>query len=90
MKASLNGVLHMSVLDGWWIDGYNGMNGWAFGDTAPGQDRGDAEQLYNMLESEVVPMYYTLSQKRDPAYVGEKNERNNTKHRTPIFRQQDG
>jgi hypothetical protein len=54
------------------------------------RDRGDAEQLYNLLEREVVLMYYTFSQKRDPAYVGEKNERDNTKHRTPIFRPQDG
>lgn len=63
IKASLNGVLHMSVLDGWWIEGYNGKNGWAFGDSPPGQnqDRGDAEQLYDLLEREVIPMYYTLS-----------------------------
>ena len=63
MKASLNGVIHMSVLDGWWIEAFNGKNGWAFGDTAPDQnrDRGDAEQLYNLLEREVIPMYYTLS-----------------------------
>ncbi len=63
IKATLNGVLHMSVLEGGGIEGYNGKNGWAFGDSPPGQnqDRGDAEQLYDLLEREVIPMYYTLS-----------------------------
>ncbi len=63
MKASINGVLHLSILDGWWIEGYNGMNGWAFGDTVTGQDRdvSDANQLYEILEREVVPLYYTVS-----------------------------
>ena len=53
----------MSVLDGWWLEGYNGKNGWAFGDSHPehNQDRGDAEPLYDLLEWEVIPMYYTLS-----------------------------
>jgi glucan phosphorylase len=40
MKTSLNGVLHMSVLDGWWIEAYNGMNEWVFGNTAPGPGTG--------------------------------------------------
>jgi starch phosphorylase len=68
MKASLNGVLHMSVLDGWWIEGYNGMNGWGFGDTAPdhNRDQADAGQLYDLLEREVIPMYYTLSENGIP------------------------
>ena len=35
MKASVNGVLHLSVLDGWWPEAYNGKNGWAFGGTVP-------------------------------------------------------
>jgi len=60
MKASLNGVLHMSVLDGWWPEAYSGKNGWAFGNLSYGQnnDRQDAEQLYGLLEREVVPLYY--------------------------------
>jgi starch phosphorylase len=63
MKASLNGVLHLSILDGWWIEGFNGMNGWAFGDTVTGQNRdwSDASQVYKILEREVVPLYYTVS-----------------------------
>jgi starch phosphorylase len=63
MKASLNGVIHMSILDGWWIEGFNTKNGWAFGDTVPEQDRdrADAGQMYEILEREVVPLFYTIS-----------------------------
>jgi starch phosphorylase len=57
MKASLNGVLHLSILDGWWIEGFNGKNGWAFEGT---DDTHDAEAIYNILEKEVVPLYYKI------------------------------
>lgn len=62
-KAALNGVLHLSVLDGWWQEGYNGANGWGIQsppDPADqkAQDDVDAEQLYRLLEQEVVPLYY--------------------------------
>ena len=63
MKASLNGVPHLSILDGWWYEGYNGGNGWAIGD-GPGtyspeeEDRADAEALYRLLEEKIVPLYY--------------------------------
>jgi starch phosphorylase len=63
MKAALNGVLHLSVHDGWWYEGYNGANGWVIGDDAPTpnpeeEDRADAEALYRLLEEEIVPLYY--------------------------------
>jgi starch phosphorylase len=64
MKAALNGVLNFSVLDGWWREGYNGKNGWAIGedienDADPhAQDEADAESLYDVLENEIVPLYY--------------------------------
>jgi len=63
MKASLNGVLNLSILDGWWIEGYNGRNGWAFeGDPSPGsRDASDAAALYSLLEKEVIPLYYSAS-----------------------------
>jgi starch phosphorylase len=63
MKAALNGVLNLSIRDGWWLEGYNGRNGWAFGGEpwAPGRDAADAEELYSILENEIVPMYYTTS-----------------------------
>jgi starch phosphorylase len=63
MKAALNGVLNFSVLDGWWQEGYNGDNGWAIGDeteyTNPDeQDARDAESLYDILENQIVPLFY--------------------------------
>jgi len=61
MKAGLNGVLNFSVLDGWWREAYNGRNGWAIGEDAdpgPDQDRSDAEDLYETLEDEIIPLYY--------------------------------
>ncbi|HUU64714.1 MAG TPA: alpha-glucan family phosphorylase [Dehalococcoidales bacterium] len=64
MKASLNGVLHLSVPDGWWHEGYNGSNGWVLDDdlgmtTPEEEDEKDAEALYHLLEAEIVPLYYT-------------------------------
>ena len=61
MKASLNGVLNLSILDGWWIEGYNGKNGWAFeGEASPAsRDASDAAALYTLLENEVAPLYYS-------------------------------
>jgi len=63
MKAALNGVLNFSVLDGWWQEGYNGDNGWAIGDeaefsSADEQDAQDAASLYDVLENQIVPLYY--------------------------------
>src|SRR4030066_1578139 len=57
MKASLNGVPHLSILDGWWIEGFNGKNGWAF---EGGDDVKDAEAIYTILENEVIPLYYKV------------------------------
>lgn len=64
MKAAINGALNFSILDGWWAEGYNGMNGWAIGDGKTYtdhnlQDDADAESLYSTLENEIVPMYYS-------------------------------
>jgi starch phosphorylase len=64
-KAALNGVLNFSVLDGWWREGYNGQNGWAIGkdidySNADQQDAEDAQNLYDILEKEIVPLYYQL------------------------------
>jgi starch phosphorylase len=63
MKAALNGVLNFSIRDGWWLEGYNGRNGWAFGGDpwAPGRDAADAAELYSILEREIVPLYYDTS-----------------------------
>jgi starch phosphorylase len=65
MKAALNGVLNCSVYDGWWREGFNGSNGWAIGkdiDYADPsqQDMEDANSLYDVLENEIVPLYYNV------------------------------
>ncbi len=62
-KAGLNGVLNFSVLDGWWREGYNGQNGWAIGSETvyPNefcQDNADSESMYEILESQLIPLYY--------------------------------
>lgn len=64
MKAALNGLPNCSVLDGWWAEGYNGKNGWAIGEgqeygKPEEQDSHDVNSLYNILENEVVPAYYS-------------------------------
>jgi starch phosphorylase len=62
MKAALNGAPNLSVLDGWWAEGYNGFNGWAIEhadhSSLDVQDQVSAESLYRLLEEEVVPLYY--------------------------------
>ncbi|AHF79693.1 maltodextrin phosphorylase [Thermococcus paralvinellae] len=63
MKAGLNGVLNLSIYDGWWVEGYNGRNGWVIGEetTEPEteeDDIKDAQSLYDILENEVIPLYY--------------------------------
>ncbi|CAN5805886.1 maltodextrin phosphorylase [soil metagenome] len=63
MKAAMNGVLNMSVLDGWWAEGFDGKNGWAFGlneasDDHEAVDAYDADDFYRVLADEIVPMYY--------------------------------
>lgn len=65
-KAALNGVLNFSILDGWWREGYNGSNGWAIGDETDYddpdvQDEKDAQSLYEVLEDEIIPLYYQRS-----------------------------
>ena len=62
-KAGMNGVLNLSILDGWWNEGCNGDNGWAIGDPPENlepqnDDSADANALYELLEEQVVPLYY--------------------------------
>jgi starch phosphorylase len=71
MKASLNGGLHFSILDGWWYEGYNGVNGWALDHNIKAtnpeeEDKTDAQELYRLLEQEVVPLYYQQDQSGVP------------------------
>jgi glycogen phosphorylase len=64
MKAAMNGTLNFSVLDGWWREGFNGNNGWAIGTeqeyaSQEEQDDADAANLYDTLENEIIPLYYS-------------------------------
>lgn len=71
MKASLNGVPHLSVGDGWWAEGFNGANGWliesqANPDDHAATDAAEAEALYRLLEEQVVPAFYDRDEKLIP------------------------
>ena len=62
-KASVNGVINLSILDGWWAEGYNSKNGWAIGQNKDysnyeEQDIADSNSLYDLLEHKVIPAYY--------------------------------
>jgi starch phosphorylase len=60
MKAALNAIPQLSTLDGWWAEGYTGLNGWALplSSGSPDPDWADATNLYDILEKEIVPLYY--------------------------------
>ena len=67
-KASVNGVVNFSVLDGWWAEGYNSKNGWAIGTNAEYesydiQDSADSDSIYNTLENKIIPAYYDKDDK---------------------------
>jgi starch phosphorylase len=66
MKAAVNGAINLSILDGWWDEAYDGTNGWAIGRGEEYEDPGyqdlvESQALYQILEAEVVPMFYTRS-----------------------------
>ena len=72
MKAAANGALNLSVLDGWWCEGYEENNGWAIGtgkdhDDPERQDAEDAESFYSLLEEQIAPLFY----ERDDGLPGE-------------------
>src|ERR1043166_9993643 len=63
MKSAPNGGINLSVLDGWWREGFNGSNGWGIGaeiddGTTEFQNDVDASSLYQLLENQIVPLYY--------------------------------
>lgn len=70
-KAIMNGVVNLSVLDGWWAEGYKPNAGWALKEERTYkeqeiQDELDAETIYNMLEDEIIPMFYSRNQENVP------------------------
>jgi starch phosphorylase len=67
MKAGMNGVVNLSILDGWWDEGYDGENGWAIKPAGPDadphrRDRDEARTLYEILQDRVIPLYYERSE----------------------------
>ena len=67
-KASVNGVINFSVLDGWWAEGYNQENGWTIGtnaeyDSYEAQDIADSQSMYRTLEEKIIPTYYEKDEK---------------------------
>ena len=70
-KAVMNGTLHFSVLDGWWVEGYHAFAGWALPkkrtfNNQDLQDDVDAETIYNMLQYEIIPAYYSYNEQGIP------------------------
>ncbi len=70
MKATFNGVLQLSVLDGWWAEAYDGANGWAIPGDEDGDpdvaDTRDARRFYDLLEQEVIPLFYDRDEQGVP------------------------
>jgi len=68
IKASMNGVLHLSVLDGWWPEGFTGNNGWSIysKDGLPPYNLFEANQIYHLLENEIYPLYYERDEEGIP------------------------
>lgn len=67
-KAEMNGVVNLSVLDGWWVEGYRKGAGWALSqkrtyDNQTYQDQLDAATIYSLLENEIIPLYYDRNEK---------------------------
>jgi len=70
-KVAMNGGLNLSILDGWWLEGYDGTNGFAIGngvdtEDVPKIDASDAQSLYRVLEEDVVPLYYDRDDNKVP------------------------
>ncbi len=71
MKAAMNGVLNLSVMDGWWPEGYNGHNGWAitageFYKYSDLQETAEANQIYDLLEGEITELFYERNESGIP------------------------
>jgi starch phosphorylase len=74
MKAGINGVINLSVLDGWWAEGYNGKNGWAlhphiFETNADIRRKMEAKELMDVLEYETIPTYFDKTQGYSESWI---------------------
>jgi len=77
MKVVANGGLNLSILDGWWSEGFDGKNGWAISENKTmydefEQDEADSQSLYHLLENEIVPLYYAKDNNNIPSGWTEK------------------
>jgi len=87
MKASMNGVLNFSVLDGWFDEAYEVSGGWAIGDRVPyAEDQDDlhASTIYSTLENEIVPLYYSGFRPGDAPRMGAQNENLSCEHHSAV------
>ncbi|WP_290796322.1 alpha-glucan family phosphorylase [Flavihumibacter sp. UBA7668] len=89
MKVLVNGGLNLSVLDGWWAEAYTPDLGWALGDALehknnPEWDTNEANELYSLLEEQIIPMFYTRNEKEIPEQWVEKMRHSMSKL-TPRF-----
>ncbi len=91
-KAGINGVINLSVLDGWWGEGYNGMNGWAIHPheqqtTSERRDKEESGDLMNLLENEIIPTFFNINtQGYSPKWV--KLSKESMKSCIPVFNSQ--
>ena len=89
MKVCVNGGLNLSILDGWWVEGYTGDNGWAIGageeyTDLTYQDDVESRAIYDLLEQEIVPLFYNRSTRRPAARLAQGDEALDG-HRLPVF-----
>ena len=89
-KAAMNGVLNCSILDGWWIEGYNGENGFQIGDLrtegdTAAADEKDAESLYSILEQRIIPAFYNRSENGLPRRMDQNDEKRSRNTHAAIF-----
>ncbi len=90
MKVPINGGINFSVLDGWWSEGYNGDNGWTIGqeqeyESFEHQDNADAEDIYDTLENEIIPLYYDKDPEKDIPLGWIKKMKESMKSVSPFF-----
>ena len=89
MKAAVNGALNVSTLDGWWCEGYKPEGGWAIGsgeiyDDPAYQDLVESQGIYNLLENEIIPLFYTRSADDIP-HAWMRRIKNSIKYIAPRF-----
>jgi starch phosphorylase len=88
-KVAINGGINLSILDGWWSEGFDGNNGWAIGDEREyndeaKQDLDDSNSLYSILEEEIIPLYYQRGEKGySPEWV--KKSKESLRSIAPVF-----